>query len=190
MPGVSDRDGPPAVAYLDQLAESLAEAHSPPSGLELGAVVQDLTNAAHNARAWAERRGIPAGCVPSEPAGTMTVERAIAFAAELASVLRWLDRYSVVPKSMRDVVLWLRQSRSSALVELDLALVAVDETLGNVLAVRDLAAEQSLALRDAQVDGAADRAERLVGALDRITRSLGEIRRGIRDWAGSAPPAD
>jgi hypothetical protein len=180
---ISDRDGPPAVAFLDQLVGSLARAEPQPSALDLGALVQDFTDAVHNARAWARRRGIPSGCVPPEPSGTMTVERAVAFAAELSAALRWLDGHSKVPRSMREVVHGLRVAGSEALVELDLAVRAVDETLRNVLAVRDVAAEQCRVLREAALNGAGDRADRVLGALEQIAQTLGVIRQGLLDWA-------
>lgn len=182
MARIPDRDGPAAVAYLEQLIVRL-RAEPAPSALDLGALAEDVFNAAEDARTWAEAHGVPRACVPAVPAGALTVERAVTFLTELTASLRWLERRARLPHTMRQVVGWLRASGSGALGELDLALRAVDETLRNLVTVRDVSAQLGRFLREREHQEAARRADRVLGALEQIVIATAEIRSGLADWA-------
>lgn len=183
MSDTFDFDVPRATAHLDRLAADLLKAESTLSELDLAALAADLATAAHNARQWADARGVPAACIPREPFGELTLEGAARFLTELATALRWLDAQAPSVRSMAEVVQWLRQCSPELSAEIELLTVAVNGTLENLVSLRSIAADLCGALEtSADRNAAAEPARQLVWGLGEIGGSVAAIRQGLASW--------
>jgi hypothetical protein len=132
------RVGGALLVLESKLREELFDNAPGPALLKLR---QELVDVIRQARAWAERRGVPHRFIPETPTSEAGPGQCLTLLRDLAAALQFLGSRDRVPDSMAEVVEWLKLHRSKALTELtDLGQVA--DELASALGALEAAARR------------------------------------------------